>query len=67
MRIDRSPLTVLAICDQCDYRTHRPTPGAAWTALAIHAKSVHGDPRAAGRARDAARQARRREERPPAG
>lgn len=60
MRIDRSPLSVLAICDECDYRTHRPTPSAAWTALAVHAKTAHRDPHAGRRARDAARQARRR-------
>lgn len=60
MRIDRSPLTVLAICDECDYRTNRPTSASAWTALAQHAKAVHGDTRAAARAREAARASRRR-------
>lgn len=60
MRIDPSPLAVVAICDDCDFRTIRPTPARAWTALAQHAKDVHGDPRAVARARDAAFQARRR-------
>ena len=60
MRIDRSPLTVLAICDDCDFRTNRPTPASAWTALAQHAKAAHGDMRAAGRARDAARAYKKR-------
>lgn len=61
MRIERSPLTVLAMCDDCDFRTTRPTPAAAWTALAQHAKAAHNDPRAVARARDAARHAARRE------
>lgn len=60
MRIDPSPFDVVAICDVCDYRTTRPTPARAWTALAKHAKEVHGDHRAVARARDAAFQSRQR-------
>lgn len=60
MRIEPSPLTVLALCNRCDFRAIRPTPASAWTALAQHAKAVHNDPRAASRARDAARAHRRR-------
>lgn len=54
MRIDATALSVVAICDTCSWREMRPTPAAAWTALAQHAKSVHGDYRAVARARDAA-------------
>ncbi len=60
MRIDRSPLTVLAICEECTFRTNRATPASAWTALAQHAKAAHDDLQAARRARDAARAVRRR-------
>lgn len=54
MRIDQSELCVVALCDICQYRTIRPTPAAAWTALALHAKSIHDDPHAARRAQQAA-------------
>lgn len=60
MRIDPSPFAVVAICETCPYRTIRPTPAKAWTALAQHAKDAHGDARAVARARDAAFQMRKR-------
>lgn len=60
MKIDISILSVVALCEVCDYRTTRPTQAAAWTALAVHAKAVHGDTRACARARDSARVARAR-------
>ena len=60
MKIEQSPLTVLAMCNACGWRTTMPTPASAWTALARHAKLQHNDTRAAARARDAARAHRRR-------
>ena len=60
MKIEQSPLTVLAMCNACGWRTTMPTPASAWTALARHAKLQHNDTRAAARARDAARAHRHR-------
>lgn len=64
MRIDRSIFSVLAICDECNWRANRGTSAAAWTALAVHAKAVHGDLFAARKAADAARHAHNRARRP---
>ncbi|KQB84946.1 hypothetical protein [Corynebacterium oculi] len=60
LRIDASVLSVVAICDECGWRTTRHTPAAAWTACALHAKAAHDDPAAVGTARTAARMAKMR-------
>lgn len=60
LRIDRSVLSVVAICDECGWRATRHTPAAAWTACALHAKAAHNDPAAVGTARTAARMAKQR-------
>lgn len=67
MHIDKAEFSVVALCDECTWRTIRPTPARAWTALALHAKQVHNDPHAARSARDAARMsaARARRKRSP--
>lgn len=58
--VDPSRLSVVVVCHRCEWRTTRPTTPAAWTSAAIHAKAAHGDSAAVGRAREAARSARRR-------
>ena len=60
MRIDKSELSVVAICDACGWRDTRPTPARAWTALAVPLKNVHDDPAAVARVRAAARKSEQR-------
>lgn len=60
MYIDKSEITVVCVCDKCNWREIRPTSAAAWTALAIHVKKVHGATDAVGRVQRAANKARNR-------
>lgn len=60
LKVDPSLLSVVVICERCQWRVTRATIPAGWTAAAIHAKGVHGDTMAVSRAREAARSARRR-------
>lgn len=58
MYIDKSLFSVVAVCEQCDWRASRATSAAAWTSLAIHVKAVHGETAAVGRVQQAASKAR---------
>ena len=60
MKVDTSLHSSVALCEECHWRDIFPTAARAWTALAQHAKFVHGDYRAVARARDAAYQSKKR-------
>lgn len=51
MFVDSCPLTHIAGCDQCSWRTHAPTRATAYRKLAQHFKNAHGDMHAAYKAR----------------
>ena len=49
--VDRAMESTVVVCEHCKWRDIVVTPGHAWYVYARHLKAVHGDLRAAERAR----------------